>query len=43
MSFLSKFYNKLNTGIEFLENDSESDSELDEDDIEAIVNGTYNK
>ena len=41
MSFFSKFYNKLN--IEFLENDSESDSELDEEDIEAIVNGTYNK
>ena len=39
--FFSKFYNKLN--IEFLEKDSESESELDEDDIEAIVNGTYNK
>ena len=39
--FFSKFYNKLN--IEFLETDSESDSELDEDDIEAILNGTYNK
>ena len=39
--YFSKFYYKLN--IEFSESESESERELDEDDVEAILNGTYNK
>ena len=39
--YFSKFYNKVN--IEFSESESESERELDEDDIEAMLNGTYNK